>query len=563
MKRWFLLMMILTLLLTGCADLMKLIPTPEAEVPTFTQAGALASEPYPPEMTTAARIADRGVILVGVRYDLEPLSYIAEDGMLAGLEIDLARELARRWLNNPDAVEFRQVRTDTAEEHLQAGNVDIVLAGVIHTQERETGADFSPPYFMNGLAILTYPDTGISTLNDLSGRTAGLLTWTNTSAHLRSTAAVTPTTTSYNNFFEVIEGLRTRQIDAYIDQRHRLERARRLLANVHIVGQATAEPMAMMYRENDPFFADLVEATFQAMAQDGQLEALYAQWLPNTPTPEMPAWPGEMALPPLSASPEARYTGDLIAGIKQRGVLEVGYFPDRWPYSADRDDGVQTGFEVRLLERMVESWLGTRQAVTFIPVAETEAFQMLQNGELDMLLGGWVHTSEAQQQVSFSNTIYDDGVSILSPATAPVQTLDALAGQTVGVISGSAGEAAIPALSQMAGIGLTPVPYPDRDSAVAALQAGEIAALVAERLYLLDPLYRVGGFVLSDARFTYRPLGYVLPRGDSAFRDLVNLTLATFRANGNYDEIYVTWFDDPVPAAEPWPGQPGVPLILR
>jgi ABC-type amino acid transport substrate-binding protein len=243
--------------------------------------------------------------------------------------------------------------------------------------------------------------------------------------------------------------------------------------------------------------------------------------------------------------------------------LEVGYFPDRWPYSADRDDGVQTGFEVRLLERMVESWLGSRQSVTFVPVTEENARQMLQNGELDMLVGGWMHTFEDEMQFDFSDVVYDDGVSILSPASAPVGTLDALAGQPVGVIAGSAGEAAVPALSQLAGVGLNPVLYPNRDAAIEALQGGEIAAILAERRYLLDPLYRVGGFVLTDTRFTYRPIAFILPQGDSSFRDLVNLTLATLHANGAFAEIYTTWFDDPVFTPPVWPGQPVIPLRIQ
>jgi hypothetical protein len=34
-------------------------------------------------------------------------------------------------------VQFRQVRTDTAMEHLQAGTVDIVLAGSAHAASRD------------------------------------------------------------------------------------------------------------------------------------------------------------------------------------------------------------------------------------------------------------------------------------------------------------------------------------------------------------------------------------------------------------------------------------------
>lgn len=561
--RRFLKIIPLVLLLAGCADLAKLIPTPEESGPELSAQGVPTAEAFPQEITTAARIAERGELIVGVRYDLEPFSYIAEDSMLAGLEIDLARELARRWLGDADAVQFRQVRTDTAMEHLQAGTVDIVLAGVPHTQQAETGADFSPAYFMNGLALLTYPDSGINGLGDLGGRNTGILDWTESASTLAATATVTPTTVAYENFFDVIEALSTRQIDVYADQRHRLERARRLVSGTHIVGQATQEPIAMMYRENDPFFANLVLTTFQAMASEGQWQELYARWLPDTPPPALPAWPGTAAVPSFAATPQERYTGNMVEGIKQRGVVEVGYFPNRWPYSADREDGVQTGFEARMLERMVELWLGTRQSVTFIPVDETTGPQMLENGELDMLIGGWIHTMDGEMRFDFSDPIYDDGVGIFSSASAPIQSLDELAGQPVGVIAGSAGEAALPALSQTAGVGLSPVVYPDRDSAVAALEQGEITAIISERLHLLDPLYRKGGFFLTDTRFTYRPVAFILPQGDSAFRDLVNLTLATLRANGSYAEIYGTWFDDPVPDAAPWPGSPSIPLSLQ
>jgi putative glutamine transport system substrate-binding protein len=73
-------------------------------------------------------------LLVGVRYDLQPFGYVTGDGQIAGFDVDLGRELARRWLGDAQAVQFRQVRSDTAIEHLQAGNVDIVIAALPHTQ---------------------------------------------------------------------------------------------------------------------------------------------------------------------------------------------------------------------------------------------------------------------------------------------------------------------------------------------------------------------------------------------------------------------------------------------
>jgi ABC-type amino acid transport substrate-binding protein len=112
-------------------------------------------------------------------------------------------------------------------------------------------------------------------------------------------------------------------------------------------------------------------------------------------------------------------------------------------------------------------------------------------------------------------------------------------------------------------VGLSPVTFPDRDTAVAALKQGDVAALLAERSLVLEPLYKQPGFALTDARFTDRPICWVLPQGDSAYRDLVNLTLMWFQADGTYTELYRTWFDDPPLTLEVWPGSPAVPLSVQ
>ena len=59
------------------------------------------------------------------------------------------------------------------------------------------------------------------------------------------------------------------------------------------------------------------------------------------------------------------------------------------------------------------------------------------------------------------------------------------------------------------------------------------------------------------------PLALGLPPGDSAFRDLVNMTLLAMKADRQFDTIYSTWFDDTPVALEDWPGSPYRPLSLR
>jgi len=562
--RRYLSLFAIVVLFAGCADLAQLFPGPEEEGLPSAFVVPTPEQTYPLEMSTAARLLARGEMVVGVRYDLEPFSYITVDSQLAGLEIELARELARRWLGSPDAVRFVQVRSDTAYTYLAAGTVDVVFAGLVHTQDGEARADFSPPYFANGMALLSFPDTGIQSLADLEGKTVGTALWTESADALAASISVSVTQVAYEHTADAIEALQLRQIDVYVDRRHRLERARNTVAGSVIVGQWTWEPISMIYRQDDPFFADLVTLTFDDMAADGTRDALYGRWLPGTSPPSSVRFgslAGGGATPALDTTPQQISTQDVIARIRDRGSVAVGYFQTRWPYSGDRADGLPTGFEVRLIEQLAELWLGSTSAVTFVPVVdENDALQRLERGEVDILIGAWVQTREGELGVDYSIPILDDGVSILSLATHPINELPQLNGQAVGVVVGSSAEAAVPGFSQ--GVGLSSRGYPTFEAALAGLQTGEVVALLTERWPALDVHFRQTDYVFTDRRYTYRPVALVVPEGDSDFHDLVNLSLMWLQSQGIYQEVYSLWFDDAVPELESWPGL-AISLVIQ
>ena len=564
LARRFVLLVLLIGLLTGCeqiTDIAGLFQLQREEASLPSAYVAPTPEPtFPPEMTTAARILARGEMVIGVRYDLEPFSFISDSSELVGLEIDLARELARRWLGSPDAVRFRQVRSDSAFQHLADGTVDFVLAGIAHTQEAEALADFSPPYFMNGMALLTFPDLNIQTLADVGERKIGVVGWTGSLDELQATASVSTTLVPYDSFYDLISALRTHEVDAYGDKRHRLERARRSVTGSVIVAQTSFEPMSLVYRQNDPFFKNLVSLTFQDMVMDGTRDALYARWLPGTSPPALPYVAGQAATPSLSESSAQLSTLDVIGRIRSRGVLVAGYFQDRWPYTSDRTDGAPTGFEIRLTERLAERWLGSRQAVTFVPVSGGDALTRLQTGEIDILLGNWVHTRLLELQVDFSLSILDDGVSIFSLASAPIEEISQLRGQPVGVVIGSDGEAALLQLAQ--GTGLSSTGYADFEAALDGLANGQVVALLTERRPALAAHFRQEGYYITDQRWTQRPVAIVLPEGDSTFNDMVNLSLGALENQGVFTELYSLWFEDAVPNLNLWPGKPAIPLFI-
>jgi len=107
------------------------------------------------------------------------------------------------------------------------------------------------------------------------------------------------------------------------------------------------------------------------------------------------------------------------------------------------------------------------------------------------------------------------------------------------------------------------LPQPTLEAAITLLEEGQVVAIAGERADLLGPAYAAPGLGVLPLRLTQVPLALGLPPGDSAFRDLVNLTLQTMKTEGQFDAAYAAWFDDASPVLEVWPGVPYRTLRLE
>ena len=547
-------LLLITLLLTSCAGGEAAIAptstpaaTPQFPVPT----------PLPEGATTGARIHARGYLLVGVRYDLQPFGYITDEGKVAGFGVDMGRDLARRWLGDDRAVQFRQVRSDTAIERLQTGDVDIVIAALAHTQSGEAGADFGLPYFYDGQALLARMAEagGIGGPMSLEGRPVGVVAWEDAQYALWEAVTFTPTLQTYSRFDEAVAALSRGEVDAVADMRHRLFWGARLLPGTVVVGQYTAAPLAIAFPQNDPFFADLVNLTFQEMIGDGTYAELYGRWFAPESPPAVERWPGE-DVPDLADAPLLADVPDTIGAIQSRGRLAVALVSDRAPFSYADATGAAAGYEVNLVRLMAERWLGDGAAVDFTPTTVEAGKEMVRAGQADLLVGGLAHTRAAELELDFSLTTYVAGEGLLVQAGTLITDVTSLRGQQVAAVEGSGSREALLAAARAAGVSLTVLPRPTLEEAVALLGEGRVIAVAGDRADLLGLAYATPGLGVLSLRLTQVPLALALPPGDSAFRDLVNLTLQAMKADGQRDLLYATWFDDVPPVLEVWPGAP-------
>lgn len=116
-----------------------------------------------------ARIYQRDKIIIGVRDDAPPFGFRDKDGNLTGYDIDLAKIIAGNILGNENKVEFVPVTASNRIMKLNSGEVDILIAVMSVTNQRQQILNFSIPYYIAGQAILVKSSSKATSLSDFEG----------------------------------------------------------------------------------------------------------------------------------------------------------------------------------------------------------------------------------------------------------------------------------------------------------------------------------------------------------------------------------------------------------
>ena len=135
-----------------------------AQILTASQAAAQASSD-----SLLRTVLNRGHVLVGTGSTNAPWHFEDEAGDLVGMDITMGRILAQALFDDPEAVEF--VLQDPAQRipNVATGKVDIVIQFMTINGQRAQLVNFSRPYYVEGIALLTRPDAEAKTAADLEG----------------------------------------------------------------------------------------------------------------------------------------------------------------------------------------------------------------------------------------------------------------------------------------------------------------------------------------------------------------------------------------------------------
>ncbi|HRW08336.1 MAG TPA: transporter substrate-binding domain-containing protein [Caldilineaceae bacterium] len=511
--------------------------------------------------STFERIRSRGNLLrVGVSADQAPFSTRNESAM-TGFDVDLLQALAEQWQVD---VEFVPVAPGERQQSLRSGTVDILAGGLQHTKDQEAELAFSQTYYMGGASLLSLPDAGIQSLNDLDGRVVAVLENTPLAAQLQALAdasGLTITIQETASYEAARAALQQGGVTALLADSS-------AIAQLGTTGDAwgilrnilDATPYAFGVPAGDSYFGNLVNATLQQLKVTGRYDELYRKWFGTDTEPfaleVLPGtWPYTFADSPTNLDVPVR---SKVEEIQQRGRLVAGVPFDLPPFglaTGSGEDATPTGFDIDILHEFAKRWLGDVGAIDFVSVTAANATQLLASGEIDLAAAVLPRRLNLEEASDLSQTYYRGQQALMVRSDSQLTSLAAINNTTLGVLQGAPAIEQMQLLANREGLSVNIQPYAELSAAIAALQANQVDGLIGLQPILEQLAASESGLVVLTGLFPAEAYAIAVPNFDKRFRDLVNFTLQEMQQDGTYMRITRRWLPNSGPTEiEIWPG---------
>jgi ABC-type amino acid transport substrate-binding protein len=235
-----------------------------------------------------------------------------------------------------------------------------------------------------------------------------------------------------------------------------------------------------------------------------------------------------------TAAPAAAATLDRV---KKTGAFTIAYRADAKPYSYRTEGGQPAGYIVELcreVAKAVREAVGTDVKVSYVVVPGDQRFAAVREGRADILCDPSTITLERRKLVDFSMPTFLDGASVMSRDAAPVNRFEDLRGKRVGVLAGTTTEQLLRTSLAALKIKADITTVKDHRAGIDLLTSDKIDAYFGDRAILTAFLEQgpLPGFHVADQYFSIETYGLALPHNDSAFRLLVDKTLAHLYRTG-------------------------------
>ncbi|RHQ70758.1 ABC transporter permease subunit [Clostridium sp. AF23-8] len=487
-------------------------------------------------MQTPARAADGeddNTFIVGFDAEFPPYGYKDDNGEYVGFDLDLAQEVCDRngWTLKKQPIEW-----NSKDMELNSGSISCIWNGFT-MNGREDDYTWTKPYVDNSQVVVVRKDSGITQLNDLSGKVVAVqadssalaaLTGEDASEENKALCATfkdLQQVGDYNSAFMNLEsgavnaicmdiGVANYEIESRGDKFMMLE------------DRLSSEEYGIGFKKGNTELRDKVQATLLDMLADGTFDEIAEKW-------------GLEESICLTADDEVQ---EETAAADNTFV--VGFDAEFPPYGYKNDDGEYVGFDLDLAQEVCDrnGWILKKQ-----PIEWNSKDMELNSGSISCIWNGFTMNGR-EDAYTWTTPYVDNSQVVVVRKDSGITQLSDLSGKVVAVQADSSALAALTgedaseenlALAEtfkdLQQVG-------DYNSAFMNLESGAINAICMDiGAANYEIASRGDKFVMLEDRLSSEEYGIGFKLGNTELRDKVQATLLDMLADGTFEEIAEKW----------------------
>ncbi|WP_295808839.1 ABC transporter substrate-binding protein [uncultured Nitratireductor sp.] len=226
---------------------------------------------------TLASTAFAETITVGAYPANPPWEYKTETGAFEGFEVDVAREVAKRLGME---IAFQDLGFQALFAATSSGRIDLAVSSISITNERLQNQSFTQPYYDSDGTIVGREDSQVATLEELDGKTIGVVAATTGEAWAKENAEKygIADIRSYSAQQDLLLDVRAGRLEGGAGEIAGFQYAMTQVPGLKILVRIpTGERFAMMTRKDHPLLEQANEA-ISAMKEDGTMATIHKKW---------------------------------------------------------------------------------------------------------------------------------------------------------------------------------------------------------------------------------------------------------------------------------------------
>lgn len=260
----------------------------------LTMFSSISSAQSSASSATLDKIRNTGTIVIGHRTGSIPISYSDEQKRPLGYGVEICTRIAQRVRDTLGmsnlSIQYQEVTPSNRIDFVASGKIDLECGSTTNNADRRARVDFSIPYYVAGIRILTRADSDIKSLSDLKGKTVsfgkgttaiGIVNKLNKERDMKINISESP------DFDAALQTVVQKTADAFILDDLLLYGARSKINNPEslvVVGDfLSIEPIAIAMRKNDRI-KSIVDKELYSLMLSGEINNIYRKWF-ESPIP--------------------------------------------------------------------------------------------------------------------------------------------------------------------------------------------------------------------------------------------------------------------------------------